>query len=155
MDSSFHELKHDHICDRWGKTLQTSSGLRRHAIQKHDQDRRNFACDVNGCTEFFYENAQLRAHMCTKHGSNLSFNCDACVKQFSKKENLTRHLEIHAPRTLRCMICQQDFNRSDNLKQHMLTVHENKSHGCPICGKSYRWKTSLIRHRQNKHCETS
>lgn len=51
------------------------------------------------------------------------FKCEQCVKSFSSKDNLTRHIKIHVGARLTCDICPKTYCRNDNLTRHMKNNH--------------------------------
>ena len=58
-----------------------------------------------------------------------------------------------------CPICQHQFTRSNGLKRHIETVHDqnrikSKTFECPICHKIYAKNGCLIKHCQNVHDQT-
>ena len=51
-----------------------------------------------------------------------------------------------------CKICMKIFNRKDNLKQHIKSVHERKKpHKCEKCSRQFAQKSHLSKHQKNKH----
>lgn len=51
--------------------------------------------------------------------------CPICLKTYSTKHSMKRHLLMHKPfhRRFQCTVCQKLFNWPGNLKTHMQTVH--------------------------------
>ncbi|GFV45454.1 c2H2-type domain-containing protein [Trichonephila clavipes] len=51
--------------------------------------------------------------------------CPICLKTYSTKHSMKRHLLMHKPfhRRFQCAVCQKLFNWPGNLKTHMQTVH--------------------------------
>lgn len=51
--------------------------------------------------------------------------CPICLKTYSTKHSMKRHLLMHKPfhRRFQCNVCQKLFNWPGNLKTHMQTVH--------------------------------
>ena len=54
------------------------------------------------------------------------FKCNQCVKSFTRKDALTRHVKIHNTVQVvhSCGLCAKTFSRKDNLR-----THEKKTHG--------------------------
>ena len=46
----------------------------------------------------------------------------------------------------KCELCLKEFSQKTNLKRHMLTHTENNEHHCNISNKKFSQKTSLARH---------
>ena len=57
--------------------------------------------------------------------NNNNFICNICDKQFTRQDNLSRHMQSHQPRkNIICQICGQQFSRADNLNRHLQSRHE-------------------------------
>uniref|UniRef100_A0A1B0CDT2 C2H2-type domain-containing protein n=1 Tax=Lutzomyia longipalpis TaxID=7200 RepID=A0A1B0CDT2_LUTLO len=55
-----------------------------------------------------------------------------------------------------CSICFMKFNYMSHLMSHMQVHLENRPvNECDICGKIYKWKKDLNRHKRNQHTATS
>lgn len=52
--------------------------------------------------------------------------CPICLKTYSTKHSMKRHLLMHKPfhRRFQCNVCQKLFNWPGNLKTHMQAVHK-------------------------------
>ncbi|OMJ80506.1 hypothetical protein SteCoe_19200 [Stentor coeruleus] len=76
---------------------------------------------------------------------------DGCYKEYKTKYNLIRHINVnHLKKKIgKCSICNKEFVDYDNLKEH-LTIHSNtKPYSCTLCGKNYRNKCMMIRHKRD------
>ena len=66
----------------------------------------------------------------------------------------------NAIKDLYCDKCPLAFSRVDNLKKHLLTVHEGtqslaQSSICDICGKTFNRSQDMISHIRNTHEQSS
>jgi hypothetical protein len=77
-----------------------------------------------------------------------SFQCERCLKTFTRHWSLTRHQSVCASVCLiPCELCDQTFSRTDNLKAHMQRVHGlGPSMRCQFCFVQFRSKVGLDRH---------
>ncbi|XP_065083428.1 zinc finger protein 543-like [Ochlerotatus camptorhynchus] len=75
------------------------------------------------------------------------FECVECVKSFSTKTNLNRHLQTHnGNKPFACPLCQKGFTQSGSLKQHLL-IHQNlRPYVCTICGQGFTQQKTLTFH---------
>lgn len=77
------------------------------------------------------------------------FKCDYCHKQFSRKNDLTRHLMLHTgERKYRCNFCDAKFIGSGDLHKHVRIHTGEKPYKCTYesCGKSFIQKGDLNKH---------
>ncbi|KAK7083328.1 hypothetical protein SK128_004293 [Halocaridina rubra] len=85
-----------------------------------------------------------------KHGSPVVFTCKLCGKAFSRDTGLREHIEyIHArTHTFKCGMCKFSTHRRSNMRNH-LKLHTGTAVpviACPICGVTFKSKTSLKTH---------
>jgi hypothetical protein len=79
--------------------------------------------------------------------------CTVCGRVFSRKFNLSVHMQTHNPdraRPFKCDYCGADFPRLQDLERHQ-TIHADPEFVC-ACGKAFVRRDALMRH-QNK-CRT-
>ena len=50
-----------------------------------------------------------------------------------------------------CGRCQKEFTRKDNLRTHILNVHEKKRHKCDQCEKDFASFSAVRNHELTKH----
>ena len=56
----------------------------------------------------------------------------------------------------RCNSCGKSFSESENLKKHILTIHEIQSnYKCDYCGKSFTTSENMMKHNKNAHKSSS
>lgn len=79
------------------------------------------------------------------------FVCKICGFQFKFLSWLMRHLATHDPGTHRCIYCNKNFKKKENLKVHSLVHFGRKTFICKECNKSYKHKCNLTFHIKNIH----
>ena len=84
------------------------------------------------------------------------FACDICLKVFTAKKNLTRHVKIvhENIRNHVCEICGVRTSTKDHLERHK-QVHENTRFECKECLKIFSRKENLKSHMKEIHSETT
>lgn len=116
------------------------------------------------CDEEFVGQSNLDSHDETVHrapeadGGDPSapkWKCHwtGCDKLFAVKKSLYYHIQIkHKQKFHECQRCDKKFASLASYKNHMLliTCTEPKEH-CQICGKGFRSKDGLSRHRRQEH----
>ncbi|XP_063431744.1 zinc finger protein 227-like [Mytilus trossulus] len=142
-----------YLCDQCGMVFKTASGLNIHYKGKHTSEFR-FKCKV--CDRGFNTLWNYRGHI-TTHEPVLRHRCDVCDKTFAYKETLKQHItSVHTNETS-IIICSKEgcgasCNSQKSLKEHFLAVHGGRELKCDLCGKSYKWRSSLRYHKEHVHC---
>ena len=78
--------------------------------------------------------------------------CTECGKQFSNKENITKHKRAeHAGVIYPCKQCGKQFSRRGNFTSHKQAVHEGVKFPCSQCGYQATTKGSLAGHQRAVH----
>ncbi|XP_035660912.1 zinc finger protein 233-like [Branchiostoma floridae] len=77
----------------------------------------------------------------------LRMRCEVCGRQFSRADNLARHMHIHTgEKPYRCVECSRQFSRRDHLKTHMLTHMGEKPYKCEECSRQFSQHSGLQKH---------
>ncbi|CAK9299446.1 unnamed protein product [Gordionus sp. m RMFG-2023] len=95
-------------------------------------------------TKFEMQNLQF-----SQNNVNKSFNCmfNNCGKQFSRKDELNRHLRIHNGfKPFKCQLCLRAFTRSDHLTTHFRTHTGEKPFQCEMCKRKFARSDERNRH---------
>ena len=74
-----------------------------------------------------------------------------CSKEYQTKYNLLRHINVNhlKKKTGKCNICQKEFIDYENLKEHQNIHSDIKPYVCQLCGKGFRNKCMLTRHKRD------
>ena len=51
-----------------------------------------------------------------------------------------------------CKVCVKHFSRKSNLNRHVMCVHENKRYQCPVCNKQFKRRYLLPSHMNLHEC---
>ena len=141
-----------HKCDSCDKSFSNIRVLKKHkrifhAAGKSKQEisvnEKNYqTCDL--CEKSFSTSENLEAHLYTGHGKE--YKCESCNQSFIYTKTLEKH-KTKCEILRICEICEKTFYNTENLKGHILTVHEErKDHKCDICDKSFSFAISLKKH---------
>lgn len=110
------------------------------------------------CPSVFATVEELDDHVRSRH-QGLFYDCPDCGKQLSSRRGLTVHQRLHNQDSkYRCEDCQRSFTQRGHLLQH-IRVHHPESlpadcllqFSCPDCGKNFKTKSSIKKHRLSKH----
>ncbi|XP_056444425.1 LOW QUALITY PROTEIN: zinc finger protein 91-like [Gadus chalcogrammus] len=81
------------------------------------------------------------------HTDEKPYGCDQCMRRFSRKGYLTRHIQTHSgEKPYKCDQCMMRFQRQCDLKIHMRTHSGEKPYKCDQCTKRFSQKGSLKLH---------
>ena len=73
--------------------------------------------------------------------------CDMCDVLFADKTQLTQHNKTKHCKRKVCRICEQSFNESFQLEEHLISEHEkNKGYKCMKCECAFVLKWRLKNH---------
>nr|CAD7404021.1 unnamed protein product [Timema cristinae] len=84
------------------------------------------------------------------------FICEECHRQFSRLAGLKTHLLIHkGEKPCKCKDCGRNFRDKTILRRHRQRIHHDTtvSYKCPNCDKIFFEKSYLLRHLQNESGE--
>jgi len=84
-------------------------------------------CHYPNCGKVYKKTSHLRAHL-RWHIGDQPYLCSwpGCSRKFTRSDELHRHFRIHTgERKHRCQHCGKSFSRSDHLKKHALSHHNN------------------------------
>ena len=77
------------------------------------------------------------------------YECKDCKKFFSKKDKLTKHIQIkhqENPEWFSCPTCGKQFNRQDSLRRHLRSHNPERPFKCDVCKTGFRRRDHLSRH---------
>ena len=85
--------------------------------------------------------------------------CEFCGKMYPSVRELKIHAKQHQNLNLPCETCGKVFNTKNHLHNHWVNVHKPKDPAykriqystCDLCGKKYRRKMDVIKHKRDEH----
>ncbi|KOB68924.1 Uncharacterized protein OBRU01_17403 [Operophtera brumata] len=126
------------------KTFSNRTYLSLHIINKHQDGKKRFVCEV--CGKGFYDKTKFNLHLST-HSDDRSYKCNICELSFKTKQYLRGHLDIHSKdKPFSCDKCGRGFRRQSNLKAHNLIHMDSLPYGCSHCDKRFRSQQTLKVH---------
>lgn len=167
--SSDQSLPNSHFCSFCGSQFENKRCLLLHSLQ-HREDR-PVICSI--CAKTFKHKAHLSMHM----HRHRTCSCPLCGHTFPDREKLDFHKKSHRSQYT-CAICKKLFASNKSLEihkvshngnapyacklcsffyKHSLTGHtccqvpapKEKQFTCDLCGKSYRFRSEVVRHRKH------
>ena len=66
-----------------------------------------------------YPNSNVQPHEAKTLDARI-FNCKECIKIFTQKSNLSRHLKGHGLKAYHCKDCEASFAHKDYLEKHVM-----------------------------------
>ncbi|XP_068434067.1 P43 5S RNA-binding protein-like [Clinocottus analis] len=142
-----HQVPAKSKCSKDGCGATFDSHIARKA---HEKKHAGYRCPHVGCQVLEHTWGKLQKHM-VKHPA--TFTCQACKKEFKKRDALRRHKRTHASHkpVLVCPRdnCQAYFSTTFNLQHHIRKVHlELLKYRCPFpdCLRAFAMRESMTRH---------
>ncbi|XP_059223099.1 transcription factor grauzone-like [Stomoxys calcitrans] len=122
--------------------------------------------DCYVCRKKFPDFAAIKQHFKMEHYSN-DFFIECCGRKIKYRFRLVEHALIHVnPKAFQCQYCQKCLANKNSLLSHkhflhfdQLTDDEKKQISsvhisiCPVCGKSFTYRTGLHAHMRSIHFE--
>ena len=138
-----------HVCEYCSMRFTTKNGLKFH-IKKIHLLTAAYECPV--CNKSYVARSNYEGHI-NAHRGYKPFRCSTCNKCFSYKSSLNFHTK-HCSLSERysCATCNTPFRTKTLLAQHTLGKHSDQLFTCS-CGKTFRWKTSMLRHQRQHNCK--
>ena len=101
-------------------------------------------CDFKASNQAILRQLILRMHELGNYGHD----CQLCDKEFSRANNLKRHIEqVHMSLKLfKCDQCQFETSAKATMKEHKSSKHEGITYKCDQCDKKCYDKRSLKNH---------
>lgn len=149
---SYHSLKchilshlnnQNYKCKLCDKTFNEVHSLTRH-IKQHSREKL-YKCKV--CLKAFSYNFTLKRHYQEMHTKLPSYICDICGVTCKRKGDINRHIKEHAnAKMYKCPVCKKGFPRKTSADVHQLKHSNAKMFMC-FCGKTFKFQSSLSRHK--------
>ena len=142
MHLKMHKDTKDYSCEICGKVYKWKHALRDHKLT-HSEERRH-KCTV--CDKSFHTGAKLTSH---KAYCSTGMECPVCHEAIiGGKRQLQKHMKIHP---YPCKVCGKEFSRKDLLRRHT-EIHQNeRKYLCELCDKAYNTRSQLCTHRNRVH----
>ena len=99
------------------------------------------------CNKNFSRKDNITRHIESVHLKLRNHLCSDCGKEFSEKAALVRHVSMqHGNVRYPCHLCDKSYGLEKDLKSHIKVMHENLSYTCTICNKAFSQKSNLDKH---------
>lgn len=83
-----------------------------------------------------------------------AFECYVCRKIFRERRLLRSHMKLHVQQPRLCLICGIFCSSPTSLSRHLKLHNSDETktkHLCDICGKGFKIRQYLLRHRRKDH----
>ena len=145
-----HEECHNpQICRVCSKLFKLASSLARHM---YEHNKPKFSCDQ--CDYMCQFESELTTHKIV-HRKNPSHQCMKanCGRWFMRKWDLTLHLQKYEGVRHNCDYdgCSFYADTKKQLKEHCKKHSDDHQHICTHCGKGFKYRSGLKRHRDSDH----
>jgi uncharacterized C2H2 Zn-finger protein len=111
--------------------------------QKRKQDTMNALILIDLCMNIKIDTKMPHAPLVQQK----KFKCETCDKAFSRKNDLSRHMQTHTGEKPHvCETCGKAFARYSDLTMHMRTHSGVKPHVCKTCDKAFSQSGHLAMH---------
>lgn len=123
----------------------------REIIDKYAQSTENNQHICTKCVKVFSTRTNLIRHI-QSHDGYKAYICQICSKGFTQSGSLKQHMYIHSgERPYRCNYCDRAFTQGKTLKFHMRRHTEEKPFSCTECSACFRQRDGLKRHLKSRH----
>lgn len=107
---------------------------------------RNNICPFDQCNKDFARKQDMADHL-NSHTGMKPYSCNRCKRNFSSQSSFSHH-KATCFRKVECSECNQKFTSKSTLYDHQKSEHKVEAFVC-ACGKRYKWRTNLARHRRD------
>lgn len=116
-------IKHKGEKDQENKTKNVPKYSRDEFMEKLLVKKSNEFYRCIPCGKEIYKKSLL-LHLRSKHCAIRSFRCELCPEAYFRGDYRQRHMSMSHPNSLKCLTCEQQFDRSYKFDAHMLNVHD-------------------------------
>lgn len=123
----------------------------REIVEKYAQSTDNNQHICTKCVKVFSTRTNLIRHI-QSHDGYKAYTCEICNKGFTQSGSLKQHRYIHSgERPYKCEFCDRAFTQGKTLKFHMRRHTEEKPFLCSQCNSTFRQRDGLKRHLKSRH----
>lgn len=123
----------------------------REIIDKYAQSTDNNQHICTKCVKVFSTRTNLIRHI-QSHDGYKAYRCEICNKGFTQSGSLKQHKYIHSgERPYKCEFCDRAFTQGKTLKFHLRRHTEEKPFICTECHSAFRQRDGLKRHLKSRH----
>jgi len=148
-------VQNQFTCVECGKVFKKKYHLKRHQKDVHeDLLKPRLQCTM--CSSTFRNEPIRKVHMIEKH-SGVELSCDVCGKAFRAERNLRVHIKRHKQKELKHGApnyeeanYETDVNDRIN-QQNQTETTEKREFSCIECGKGFKTRYNLKRHKRDVH----
>lgn len=120
-------------------------------IERYAQSTDNNQHICTKCVKVFSTRTNLIRHI-QSHDGNKPYVCDVCQKGFTQSGSLKQHMYIHSgQRPYKCTFCDRAFTQGKTLKFHLRKHMNEKPFICSECNGAFRQRDGLKRHLKTRH----
>lgn len=145
-----HKHKAIHLCSDCGKTFWKKSVLVKHVAYVHTPGGKPHKCPYQQCGKGYASRGLLADHV-NFHTGFKPYKCNTCKRSYVSQHSYAHHVKT-CSKNAKCKECGKQFSSDSVLADHIKTVHQYSWFAC-ACGKKYRWRTNLSRHRRSCDAE--
>lgn len=123
----------------------------REIIERYAQSTENNQHICTKCVKVFSTRTNLIRHI-QSHDGYKAYVCQICSKGFTQSGSLKQHMYIHSgERPYKCQYCDRAFTQGKTLKFHLRRHTEEKPFICTECNAAFRQRDGLKRHLKSRH----
>ena len=123
----------------------------REIVEKYAQTTDDNQHICTKCVKVFSTRTNLIRHI-QSHDGYKAYVCQLCSKGFTQSGSLKQHMYIHTgERPFKCNYCTREFTQAKTLKFHLRRHTEEKPFSCSECSTAFRQRDGLKRHLKAKH----
>lgn len=114
---------------------------------KKPRPKQIFICEI--CNHKCRTAASLETHLASHKGGAAAFQCSECLKTFTQKGALVRHMPMHTGvRPHFCEECGKSFIHNSSFHMHKLAHAGIRDKKCDVCNLKFASASHLARHKR-------
>ncbi|KAG5667469.1 hypothetical protein PVAND_015449 [Polypedilum vanderplanki] len=145
------EIENDEKDDDKPTRKKNMKRMPKELIEKYAQSTDNNQHMCKKCVKVFSTRTNLIRHI-QSHDGNKPYVCNICNKGFTQSGSLKQHVYIHSgERPYKCKYCDRAFTQQKTLKFHLRRHLDEKPFLCQECNATFRQRDGLKRHLKARH----